>query len=100
MSFTAKEKEDLKLRGLYPAGSVCDFLKLHDPKAPHPASPLSPTGGPHSLEVKLENLMSQLRLKVSPLEKYIFLHSVQDSDETLYYAGDTTTPLYIRQQCT
>ena len=30
--------------------------------------------------------MSQLRKKTSPLEKYIFLHTIQDADETLFYA--------------
>ena len=30
--------------------------------------------------------MEQLALKTSPLEKYIFLHTIQDSDETLFYA--------------
>jgi len=30
--------------------------------------------------------MQQLRKKNSPIEKYIFLHTIQDADETLYYA--------------
>ncbi|CAM9620888.1 unnamed protein product [Chrysoparadoxa australica] len=30
--------------------------------------------------------MEQLRLKTSPLERYIFLQSMQDTNETLYYA--------------
>lgn len=30
--------------------------------------------------------MEQFNLKPSPIEKYIFLHTLQDSDETLFYA--------------
>jgi malate dehydrogenase (oxaloacetate-decarboxylating)(NADP+) len=29
--------------------------------------------------------MEQLRKKATPLERYIFLHTIQDSDETLFY---------------
>jgi len=64
-SFTAVERDQLKLRGLFPAGE------------------------PLSLSIKVDNLMHQLRLKTTPLEKYIFLHTVQDSDETLFYAALT-----------
>jgi hypothetical protein len=63
MSFTAREKTSLGLQGLYPAGD------------------------PQSLELKVQNLMTQLRLKTSAIEKYIFLHMQQDSDEVLYYAA-------------
>ena len=62
-SFTSKERVGYGLLGLYPAGE------------------------PISLEIKLENLMNQLRKKTSPLEKYIYLHTIQDGDETLYYAA-------------
>ena len=63
MSFTAREKTSLGLQGLYPAGD------------------------PQTLELKVQNLMTQLRLKTSAIEKYIFLHTQQDSDEVLYYAA-------------
>lgn len=61
-SFTLSEQEKMGLRGLYPAGESL------------------------SLELKVEVAMEQLRKKTSPLEKYIHLHTIQDSDETLYYA--------------
>lgn len=61
-SFTPEEKDKLGLRGLYPCGE------------------------PLSLDLKVEVSMEQLRKKTSPLEKYIFLHTIQDSDETLFYA--------------
>lgn len=38
------------------------------------------------MEVKVENAITQLRKKATPLDKYIFLHTLQDSDETLFYA--------------
>lgn len=60
-SFTQSEMDKFGIRGLYPAGT------------------------PLSLELKIEVSMEQLRKKSSPLEKYIFLHTIQDSDETLYY---------------
>lgn len=60
--FSHAEREKSKLRGLFPAGD------------------------PQSLDLKVKIAMEQLALKVSPLEKYIFLHSIQDADETLYYA--------------
>ena len=61
-SFTAEEKKVKKLRGFVPAGD------------------------PLSMDTKIEVAMEQLRKKSSPLEKYIFLHTIQDSDETLFYA--------------
>ena len=61
-SFTFDEKTALKLRGLFPGGE------------------------PISLDIKIDIAMSQLRKKTSPLEKYIFLHTIQDADETLFYA--------------
>ena len=60
-SFSAEERERFKLRGLVPAGD------------------------PMTLETKLQLTMEQLRAKTSPLEKYIFLHTIQDADETLFY---------------
>jgi len=47
---------------------------------------LLPAGAPQSLDLKVEIAMEQLSLKSSPIEKYIFLHTIMDSDETLYYA--------------
>jgi malate dehydrogenase (oxaloacetate-decarboxylating)(NADP+) len=47
---------------------------------------LIPAGEPKSLELKVEIAMRQLHRKSNPLEKYIFLHTIQDSDETLFYA--------------
>ena len=64
-SFSHAERDKMKLRGLFPAGE------------------------PLSLDTKLEIAMNQLRAKANPLEKYIFLHTIQDADETLYYAALT-----------
>ena len=61
-SFSMEERDALGIRGLYPCGQ------------------------PFSLDEKVNVAMTQLRLKSSPLEKYIFLHTIQDSDETLFYA--------------
>jgi len=61
LSLTKEEKIKYKLRGQIPGGE------------------------PKSLEIKCTIAMSQLRLKTSPLEKYIYLHTIQDADETLYY---------------
>lgn len=47
---------------------------------------LIPCGEPVPLDMKVEFAMDQLRKKISPLEKYIYLHTIQDSDETLFYA--------------
>lgn len=62
LSYTHEERNKLGIRGLYPAGA------------------------PLSLDAKVELSMEQFRTKTSPLEKYIFLHTIQDSEETLYYA--------------
>eukprot|EP01038_Epipyxis_sp_PR26KG_P012924 gene12924-17322_t len=61
-SFTSSERENLKISGLFPAGD------------------------PLSLELKVSIAMAQFFKKTSPIEKYIFLHTIQDSDETLYYS--------------
>jgi malate dehydrogenase (oxaloacetate-decarboxylating)(NADP+) len=47
---------------------------------------LLPAGEPKTLDSKVEIAMGQLRKKSSPIEKYNFLHTIQDSDETLFYA--------------
>lgn len=61
-SYAPREREELGLRGLFPGGA------------------------PITLKSKIENTMEQLRSKSSDLDKYIFLHTIQDSDETLYHA--------------
>lgn len=61
-SFTQKERDELSLQGLLPNGE------------------------PLSLELKVQLSMENLRKKTSPLEKYLYLHGIQDSDETLFYA--------------
>lgn len=47
---------------------------------------LVPSGGPLPLEVKVRTALAQLRDKPRPIDKYVFVQSLQDSDETLYYA--------------
>lgn len=47
---------------------------------------LFPAGEPMSLDTRVSIAMEQFRLKTSPIEKYQYLHSIQDSDETLFYA--------------
>jgi malate dehydrogenase (oxaloacetate-decarboxylating)(NADP+) len=61
-SFTHAEREKLGLRGLFPAGD------------------------PQPLDLKVDIAMEQLRKKTSPIEKYTFLHTIQDADETLFYS--------------
>ena len=60
-SFNIKDREKLKLRGLLPAGE------------------------PKSLEARVEIAMTNLRNKALPIDKYVYLHSIQDSDERLFY---------------
>lgn len=62
-SFTYEERKQLGLVGLVPGGQTL------------------------SLSAKVELVMEQLRSKSTPLEKYIFMQTIQDSDETLYYAA-------------
>jgi malate dehydrogenase (oxaloacetate-decarboxylating)(NADP+) len=50
-------------------------------------SGLVPAGDPLSLGVKVDLVMEQVRSKSTPLEKYIYLQTLQDSDETLYFAA-------------
>jgi hypothetical protein len=52
-AFTSEEKRQHRIRGLYPAGK------------------------PLTLEAKVEIAMEQLAKKVSPIEKYIYLHTIQ-----------------------
>ena len=47
---------------------------------------LVPGGAPIPLDLKVELCLAELRRKGSGLDKYIFLQSLQDSDETLYQA--------------
>lgn len=60
-SFSVNDRNKYKLRGLLPAGE------------------------PKSLETRVNIAMTNLRKKTVPLEKYIYLHSIQDSDEKLFY---------------
>lgn len=50
-------------------------------------SGLVPAGAPLSLDTKIQLVIEQVRSKVSPLEKYIYMQTLQDSDETLYFAA-------------
>ncbi|CAE7589515.1 ME6 [Symbiodinium microadriaticum] len=61
-SFSRSERDTLEVRGLVPCGD------------------------PVPLEVKVDNAMKQLQEKDTDLDKYVFLHTIQDSDETLFYA--------------
>jgi malate dehydrogenase (oxaloacetate-decarboxylating)(NADP+) len=61
-SFTEKEKTEFGVRGLVPGGE------------------------PLSLKAKVAIAMEQFNKKTSPIEKYTFLHTIQDSDETLFYS--------------
>jgi hypothetical protein len=61
-SFSEKERDQYQLRGVVPAGN------------------------PLTLETKVDIAMKQFHKKTSPLEKYIYLHTIQDADETLFYA--------------
>eukprot|EP01031_Cornospumella_fuschlensis_P022956 gene22956-27936_t len=61
-SFTPKERDEKHLRGLVPAGV------------------------PIPLDVKVHNALTYLRTLPTPLSKYIYLHSIQDTDETLFYS--------------
>ncbi len=45
-----------------------------------------PAGEPLSLIEKVDLAMTQFHRKVSPIEKYIYLHTIKDTDETLFYA--------------
>ena len=48
---------------------------------------LVPAGAPLSLETKVSLVMEQVRSKATPLERYSYMQTVQDSDETLYFAS-------------
>jgi malic enzyme len=61
-SFTNHEKEELLLNGLLPLGE------------------------PESLKVKGEIAMTQLRTKVTNVEKLNYLLTIKDSDETLFHS--------------
>ena len=61
-AFSVVERAEKGMRGLYPGGT------------------------PFTLDQKVENAMEQLMKKPTDLDKYIYLHTIQDSDETLFYA--------------
>ncbi|KAF4315014.1 hypothetical protein G195_011214, partial [Phytophthora kernoviae 00238/432] len=60
MAFTEEQRDQLKLRGLLPVGVT-------------------------SMEFETERAMMQIRRKTSPLEKYIFMQNMQNSNEDVYY---------------
>jgi len=57
-----------------------------DERRKHRLRGLFPAGEPQTLQQRVSVAMDQLATKTSPIEKYIFLHTLMDSDETLYYA--------------
>lgn len=61
-SWTSDERKQQKITGLVPRGKV-------------------------DIAAKVANVMENIRSKVSPIEKYIYLHSIQDSEEALYFAA-------------
>lgn len=61
VSTPISERDELGIRGLVPAGHL-------------------------PLEVNVERCIRQLRLRSTPLEKYMYLQSIQDVNEHLYYA--------------
>jgi len=70
----------------------------HEEKLRYEIQGLIPGGLPIDLDTRIEIAMTQLEKKSSALEKYIFLHTIQDADETLFYAilskhTKTTMPL-------
>jgi hypothetical protein len=54
-----------------------------DERTFHRMRGLFPAGDPFTLDMKVEIAMQELRKKTSPIEKYTYLHTIQDSDETL-----------------
>jgi malate dehydrogenase (oxaloacetate-decarboxylating)(NADP+) len=58
----------------------------HYEREHHGLHGLVPAGEPKSLELKVEIAVQQMRKKALPIDKYNFLHTIQDSDETLFYA--------------
>ena len=61
-SFTSEERKANGVTGLVPRGKV-------------------------NVWDKVENVMNNIRNKNSPLEKYVYLHSIQDTEEPLYFAA-------------
>jgi len=61
-TFSHEERSALGIRGFFPAGT------------------------PLTLEQKVRLHMEVLQSKSSPLEKYIYLHTIQDMDETLFFS--------------
>ncbi|RLN73491.1 hypothetical protein BBJ28_00010380 [Nothophytophthora sp. Chile5] len=60
LAFTEEQRKALKLRGLLPVAVT-------------------------STEFETKRAMAQLRRKTTPLEKYIFMQSMQDANEDVYY---------------
>lgn len=62
LSWTHEERKEKKVRGLFPGGE------------------------PFSLEKRVNHAMEQLGTKKTPLDKYVYLHTLQDADESLFYS--------------
>ncbi|KAJ0410230.1 hypothetical protein P43SY_002562 [Pythium insidiosum] len=60
LAFSMNERQDLNVRGLVPAGVF-------------------------SIELETQRALMQLRKKSTPLEKYIFMQTMQDTNEAVYY---------------
>ncbi len=62
LSWTHEERQKLHVRGLFPGGE------------------------PFSLSKRVDHAMEQLAKKETDLDKYVYLHTLQDSDESLFYS--------------
>lgn len=82
LSMTAKNPFQLMKNPLKNKGS--SFSKKE--REEHGLEGLLPNGEPLSLELKVQLSLENLRKKATPLDKYLYLHSIQDTDETLFYA--------------
>eukprot|EP00605_Chrysophyceae_sp_TOSAG23-4_P002586 GSChrysophyteH1.ASY1.ANO1.2856.1 assembled CDS len=58
----------------------------HDERAKKNMRGLFPGGNPFTLDQKVELAMEQLMQKPTDLDKYVYLHTIHDADETLFFA--------------